>query len=640
MNKALYFLLLVIPFNSIAQGDLNLRKYDSTKVYSQKFLDSLAYDNASGQLRGAVRVSAFKKALESNTNLKGWIYYYAGMSSVLYREEKLDSVMIYADSALYTYENLKDKRDLDEYLLSRAYRNKATVLEHYKQYDDAILNYQKSIDIDRKYGYKWLTYSYSGLGAIHLASGNLNEAMKYYELASRDSLYMSFNKNSIIVHTRLGAINSEMGNYEESKRYFLRALKESKSSNFKNNLSSINGNLGFLLKRENKLDSARVFFENAANDFADNQFSNSNGDDYNSLYKAELLILNEDYYSAISVLEPIKEKLDSLKIKQFDDVNLNETVVQSLIEAYSSIGQGKKVADLFRNNLKSLKGDFEDRLNQKVIDLEFAYQSELKDNSISQLEKVNTDQRIILNKQKTINYIMTFMVLLLFFSGFLFIRYYRQKALYKSINLEQRLLRSQLNPHFLFNSLSTISYLAESKSDKTVKYISKLGSLLRSILVNSREDFITMKEEISTLEHYLDLQSEFSNKFIYTIKIDKDIDREEILIPPMFIQPFVENAIIHGFRGEKDEMINIEIKPWKDSNCINVIIENNGISYSKSISRKTVTSKKSISRDILSERLKIYSKLLKVKASYTTEDLIEKELGTKINLVLPFIVDN
>ena len=118
----------------------------------------------------------------------------------------------------------------------------------------------------------------------------------------------------------------------------------------------------------------------------------------------------------------------------------------------------------------------------------------------------------------------------------------------KIAELEQRILLSQMNPHFVFNSLTAIqSYIFRNEPYMAGKYLASFSKLVRLILENSRQQYIPISKEMDTLSYYLELQAlRFEEKFDFKIDIDEDIDLEHHLIPPMLAQPFIENAIEHG----------------------------------------------------------------------------------------------
>jgi LytS/YehU family sensor histidine kinase len=222
-----------------------------------------------------------------------------------------------------------------------------------------------------------------------------------------------------------------------------------------------------------------------------------------------------------------------------------------------------------------------------------------------------------------------------------YVVYYQRKLKhqYKTSNLEQRLLRSQLNPHFLFNALNSVSGLVQKKSDQTIPYISKLGALLRSILENSREEFISLEEELDTIATYLELQSNFSKKFTFDIQIHENLNKEELLIPPMFLQPFIENAIDHGFKGNEEEKITITVVQKPKDQVLYFSIEDNGIGYSNTMkNKKDMLGHQSLSGTILKERLELYARAFKKKARYVIEDVGTGE-GTRVHLYLPYQLD-
>ena len=122
-------------------------------------------------------------------------------------------------------------------------------------------------------------------------------------------------------------------------------------------------------------------------------------------------------------------------------------------------------------------------------------------------------------------------------------------------NLQQRLLLSQMTPHFLFNSLNVISHLVDKNDEKTIPYVHKLANLYRQILNNSRDEFVEFEEEVKLIENYLAVQSNFSANFEYECNYDELGNTEGVLIPPMLIQPFIENSIVHGFTNFEEKKI-------------------------------------------------------------------------------------
>jgi ligand-binding sensor domain-containing protein/signal transduction histidine kinase len=238
-------------------------------------------------------------------------------------------------------------------------------------------------------------------------------------------------------------------------------------------------------------------------------------------------------------------------------------------------------------------------------------------------------------------------IVALLFAVILIIRY-REKKL-KERNkfqlLEQKLLRSQMNPHFIFNSLSSIqSFIFENDPVEAGSYLSRFAELIRSILYNSREEFITVEEETKTLKNYFLLQQlRYNNKFEYTIDIDPLIQPDTIKIPPMLAQPFIENAIEHGIKhikGKGKILVSFTLIPEKEA--VLLTIEDNGIGIAAS--RKLKNSHKkghtSLATVIANERIEVLNKGRRKNYFYlTVGDILDNEgnvIGTRVKFIIPY----
>ncbi|MEL6251857.1 MAG: two-component regulator propeller domain-containing protein [Bacteroidota bacterium] len=213
------------------------------------------------------------------------------------------------------------------------------------------------------------------------------------------------------------------------------------------------------------------------------------------------------------------------------------------------------------------------------------------------------------------------------------------------IQLEQKALRLQMNPHFLFNALNSIQGLITKEDSKKARYyLAKFSKLMRLVLENSRESMIPLEDEIETLEHYLTVE-QFSSgeKFDYEINCDEEIDPEEILIPPMMVQPFIENSIIHGV-AHLQEKGRIEVEFRKIHQRIECYITDNGVGRKKAAAIKSQRAHKHKSTALLvtQERLDILSKGADWGKSIEIVDLQDQAgeaSGTRVILRLPLIKD-
>ncbi|WP_336515096.1 sensor histidine kinase [Pollutibacter soli] len=215
----------------------------------------------------------------------------------------------------------------------------------------------------------------------------------------------------------------------------------------------------------------------------------------------------------------------------------------------------------------------------------------------------------------------------------------------KLANVEMSALLAQMNPHFLFNSLNSIdSYIIRNESKKASEYLNSFARLMRLILNNSRSNYITLKEELETLDLYLQMENlRFKDRFVYEILVDEDIDTTMVNIPPMLVQPYVENAIWHGLMHKEankgKSKVSIHIK--KTETGIICIIEDNGIGREKAaaISSKTGTrSRKSMGMRITEDRIEIINKLYNTDTKVFIEDLMDDTgaaEGTRVELTIP-----
>ena len=211
--------------------------------------------------------------------------------------------------------------------------------------------------------------------------------------------------------------------------------------------------------------------------------------------------------------------------------------------------------------------------------------------------------------------------------------------------LEQQALRLQMNPHFIFNSLNSIqSFVIENDTDKAINYLAKFSQLMRLILSSSRETYVPLEDEIKSLSYYLEIERlRFNSKFDYKIDVDSAIDKEFTEAPPMIIQPYVENAIIHGMIN-KDTKGFLSISFKIVGNVLRCVVEDNGIGREKAMELKKTSGLRKKSRGMLitQQRLEILNKQTKNSLYVKVEDLYDKNnkaTGTRVIIHMPFIED-
>ena len=212
------------------------------------------------------------------------------------------------------------------------------------------------------------------------------------------------------------------------------------------------------------------------------------------------------------------------------------------------------------------------------------------------------------------------------------------KQLQREAEMSQVLLRSQMNPHFVFNAMSVIqSYIYENDTKNSTKFLVNFSKLMRLILENSSKEFIPITIEIDILSKYLETQKlRFGDRFQYDIAIDDLLLEEELVIPPMITQPFIENAIEHG-QLHTIEGGFIRIRFSKVLDMLNIVIEDNGIGRKSAELNKKSIEHKSMAMKITQDRIDNMSYKYRIQVSLEISDYNKTDqTGTRVVIYLPY----
>jgi len=586
--------------------------------------------------------SKIKSILESNPTIKGWHFYYARMAHFNYIEGGKDSTLYYIKKFNEAYAALEKKSDSDNEQLMLAYFLNGRFETRSRAYSKSLNMHLKASQLAEKKMHGWFAMNNYCIGRNLYNLGNDSIALVYLNKALTDSIYTSRPGAVISTNNLIGDIYKKFGELELAKASFVTNLEIATKNNLNANLMAIYIIMADISQLQKNEDSVRHYYKKAIQVFEQYPEANSQTPQrvmYHKLFNAYFKIHDGDIDSGIDDLTEILRVNDTAKKVHRSDKKLVLWATNFLGEAYTKKGNSQKYSELLDFTSNYLDKFHSQQLKEDLANLEIHYQTQEKDNSIIQLEKNKKQQEGLILQQRIISIALAGLLLLLAGLGFLFWRQRKLKNQYITANLEQRLLRSQLSPHFIFNAMVSAGVLAKEKSDKTVPYIAKFSNLLRLILKNSRQEFVTLSEEMTAVENYLELQSDFSQKFAYNISVSEGIDKESIQIPPMFIQPFIENSIQHGLQGKLSDLIELTVSLDQKKRLIHFSIIDNGIGYTKGLSSKRKKIGESVSNKILRDRLKIYAKLFKVNARYNVSDLDGESGGTQVDIFLPYIID-
>ncbi len=204
--------------------------------------------------------------------------------------------------------------------------------------------------------------------------------------------------------------------------------------------------------------------------------------------------------------------------------------------------------------------------------------------------------------------------------------------------LALRSLRSQMNPHFIFNALNSVnSFISLSDERSANKFLSEFSKLMRTVMENSEHDLISLAKELEILRIYLELEHfRFKDKFSYQLNLPEGIDEEAYELPPMLIQPYIENAIWHGLRY-KEELGELSVSFSEEGGKLKVQIRDNGIGRAKSLEIKTKNQLKTKSTAMknIGERIRIFNDLHKMKIEVEVKDVNADGSGTLVELIIP-----
>lgn len=335
---------------------------------------------------------------------------------------------------------------------------------------------------------------------------------------------------------------------------------------------------------------------------------------------------NKEYVLANKYLDSSKIYADKLN----DQVSLEW--YYSKYEVLKGLGKySEALSNYERYNQLNDSVQQKERFN-KINELETKYQTELKDAKIVSLnQQKKIDDLSIKNKQSQIIWLLSLAIAIIL----TIILFFRQRSLknkHKILETEQRLNRARINPHFFFNGMSSLQNLSlQEKSTKTTLFISRFAKIMRQSLESTYEELTTVEEEIDFLTQYLEIQKlRYPEKFDYKFHIDESLEINELKLPGMLMQPFVENAIEHGFK-DVDYKGEIDIVFKDENKNLLVIVEDNGKGLNLDKDDKEY---KSRAMQIIKDRLYLFNKQHNSDASYKIDNT-KTSKGFKIIVTLP-----
>ncbi len=313
-----------------------------------------------------------------------------------------------------------------------------------------------------------------------------------------------------------------------------------------------------------------------------------------------------------------------------------------LEKVYTSEGNYKEAFAIYKASRTLADSLSNEQIRKKALEKEFAYNYEKKEQAYNILAQKNQIQTLQLKQNRFMMAGFVALLLAIIAIAYLYFKQNKFKIEHTKILMEQKLLLSQMNPHFIFNSLNSIQqFIMKGQNTQAEVYLSKFSKLIRELLENSTRESLTIQEEIEMLQVYLEMESlRFSGSFVYDISVDDTVDITHVAIPHLMVQPFVENAIWHGLLPKANDR-HLQIKfAYHSNQSIECTIDDNGVGRTASAQKQPLMHKKSLAMHLIKKRIGVMNQSNAQKSNITIvdkKDTTGNSLGTTIVLVLPIL---
>ena len=519
------------------------------------------------------------------------------MLGVVYRRtEEVRTALDYHQEALALAETIDERTVSVKKSIAISLNSMGNIYLALDQYDLAVQRFKKSMEIEKSVGNKLgLAINYHNIGYTKEATDDLEGALADYRESLRYNDEINSDLGRVICNYTIGRVYIKQERLQEAVEILSTTLEMGKELRDKFHLSGVYLNLGW------------VHLELKNYKLADK-------------YLKEGLVLS----------------------KQF-------SLRSAVVEAYGHLSKLAKNQRQFEKALEYQKQSYDlneeirnDKNFKYVNDLIAKYDGEKYNLQIENLEKENENVKLTLKRNKSIW--ITSSIVLAFLAIMIYILY-RQRLLNnekKILTLEQDMLRSQMNPHFVFNSLNSIKqYIISNEKKNAVHYLNKFAKLIRKILDASRVKVVPLGDELETMDLYMSIENiRFSNEIHFDVLVDSDINLDQIKIPSLVLQPFLENALWHGLSSKKG-IKNIKLSVASaEKDFITITISDNGIgrAAAQKIANDKIVKRKSIGIALTKNRLSNFVKDFKNNFSFYFVDLKdenEKPSGTEVVLRIP-----
>ncbi|MDM1553103.1 MULTISPECIES: tetratricopeptide repeat protein [Chryseobacterium] len=584
------------------------------------------------KMMGEIASKNLKKSNSKDLQIKYTQYlaiYYGNLSSMYEAKRDVVKTLEYADKSIALFKSTGDYYEMNYTLV-----NKGVFYSHINEYEKAIsclFTALKYFEKNKNENQEGISYVNSVIGSVYI---DQEEYLKAIEFLKKTINYFEKKKNLTgndqytlsMVYSNCGSSYLLLKKYPEAVSYFNKALALSKALGDYATTSIILNKLAQVKMEEKEFEESDPLLRKA--------LETDNGE----LSKANTYInLGDLYYrkKEFKKSESFLEEGFSIS-KKINNLQLQEKSSNLLFKVYKENNNFKKALEVyeFQNKLK-------DSSNIEAAKNALAQQQIKYDFQKKQLNlELNAEKKTAVKNNWLIA--LSGVLLSVVLGGYFYYRNNKQKqkiTILEKDRIKQKLLLSQMNPHFIFNSIDNIqSLIINGKENVAISYLNSFSKLTRQILENSNENYISLQEEIDMVENYLSIQQLlYNDRFNYSINIVNVSDTESYFIPPMLTQPFIENAIKHGVRNN-DEKGMIEIAFSFSQEKLFFEIVDNGLGFND---EKKPTGHKSMAMKITKERLLNYTQNKAFEVQSENKFDVEGNIqGAKIIFEIPYIHEN
>ena len=630
-------LFLIIAFNSICYSQttvidslkrvLRVAKTDTTKVTIYNNLaNNFKEINPDSTTFYATKAMVLSQKANYSFGL-ATSYINNGNANIVLGNYK--KATAYFNSAKESFQKLsesnKNKKSIKNGL-ARSFASLGVIYSQEGNYYVALENYQNALKLYQEIGDKnSISKAYNNIGVVYKSQLNQAKALEYFKKALK--IQEEIGEQTVpVTLTNIGVIYFEQNNFAVALNYYTKAKNEFGKIDNKRGFALLNNYLGDYYKKQNDTNQAISYYTISLKLYEEiqNKFGASL-----ALYNLGQLFCDQKKY-AEAMTYATKSLAYAKEIGILDQTFHSEKLLSEIYEFQKNHQQSLmhfKNYIIARDSLNNLEND------KKFVRAEMDFEYQKKE---ALLNEKNKSQHLI-----TLFSIIGILVLI----GLIFLIFNRRQVkrrltLQKEVaEYEQKALHLQMNPHFVFNCLGAISsFIVQNGTDSALKYLSKISKLMRLTLEYSKGSLIPIDKEIESLQNYLELeQLRFHNKFEFSIQSSDKVEFN-MGIPPLLIQPFVENAILHGL-VPKESNGKIDVNFDVQNNQLVCTITDNGIGISKSkqIKENSVQAHQSMALEITKKRLEIMEATISKSAQIEIKELEENNaiIGTKVTLRLP-----